>query len=438
MARTELRERILMGELHQQGKTDREIAQRLGWKKETVRKWRRKWQKAGKDGLAVVQGRPKCGAMSAFPATIRDQLMRWREAHPRWGPKTLWCELARHPAFEGQPLPSQATIARWLKAMGKVKRYEKRGELPKDLSPTQACHEEWEMDARGQERIEGLGLISLIQVNDVYSRAKLISYPFLAGQTHLECYPKMADYQLVLRRAFTEWGLPDRLAVDHAHVFYDAQGKSPFPTQFHLWLLALGIRLTFGRTGQPRDQGMTERSHQTWWEQVVFGQHFDHLESLWQALETRRPFLNETLPCATLGDLAPLVAFPEARIPRRPYRPEWEMDLLDLQRVYAYLSACHWYRKVSKVGTVSLGQHNYTLGKEWYLAEVEVNFDLETLCFLFHAPPRPDKRLPIRWLTKVSLMGDLVPLACFSELQLLLPFAFEDWRSQLIARLFDR
>lgn len=437
MSGSSLHERVLVGELAQAGLTDRQIAEQLGLKQRTVRKWRRKWQQQGRAGIESKMGRPACGVLSTFPAEMERQLQGWRAAHPGWGAKTLWVELSKQPAFAGQPLPSRASIARWLKQNGLTRVYHRVPHLPQTLSLADACHEEWEMDALGQAVIEGVGWVSLIQVNDVFSHVKLISYPCFLGQTQLERYPATEDYQLVLRRAFLDWGLPDRLAVDRAHVFFDVNSPTPFPTRFHLWLLALGVQLTFGRPGQPRDQAITERSHQTWWAQVVEGQSFPGIDHLEQALTCRRTFLNEDLPCETLGDVAPLVAFPEARSPRRVYRPEWEERMLNLQRVYDYLGECHFFRLSSGVGTLSLGGHNYALGKDWYHAEVEVTCDPHKREFVFQSPGRETKRLPIRWLTKALLMGELTPLACFSQVQLALPFSPEDWRTLEVARLFE-
>ena len=53
--------------------------------------------------------------------------------------------------------------------------------------------------------------------------------------------------------------------------------------------------------------------------------------------------------------VALLVAHPELLAPRQPYRPEWELDLLDLNRVVGYLTLRAWIRTVSEVGRVSLG-----------------------------------------------------------------------------------
>lgn len=280
-------------------------------------------------------------------------------------------------------------------------------------------------------------MIALINVNDVFSKVKLLSYPCCLGQRRTSRHPTTEDYQLVLRLAFTEWGLPDLLAVDHDSVFYDNSSPSPFPTRLHLWLLALGVCLTFGRKGHPVDQGLTERSHQTWYQQVLAGQTFPFWEALRQALNQRRTFLNEQLPCSTLGNVPPLIACPEARRPRRLYRPEWERELLDLSRLDTYLAQGRWFRKGSNVGTVSLGGQMYYLGKPWQHQDVEITFAPENRQFVFRtADGEHSTCLAPQGLTSAELMGELEPLAGFAAFQLMLPFTWEDSRVIRLSETF--
>lgn len=429
MAATNLRERVIIQDLTRAGLSDRQISQQVGRSIHTVRKWRRKVKCQGKAGLMSKMGRPARGALSTFSEEIVATLRRWRDGHPGWGAKTLRAELKRQTSFVTKPLPSEATITRWLKQEGFSRSYEKHQALPsRPASPAQACHEEWELDARGWEVIPEVGVISLININDVFSKVKLISYPGWLGAKRANRHLATEDYQLALRLAFSEWGLPDRLAVDHESPFYDSHNKSPFPTRFHLWLIALGIELTFGRMGQPTDQGMTERSHQTWQHQVLDGQSFPSQESLRKALQERCIFLNEHLPCRTLGNRPPLLAHPEARQPRRSYRPEWEAEQLDLAQVHAFLSQGCWYRKASNVGTLSLGGHVYILGRNWHAKEVEIVFDPADQNLVFRAPDAVVKRLPIQELSVRNLMGELGTLFALPEFQLALPFSWSDWR----------
>jgi len=430
MSDTTLHDRVMIYELAEAGCTDREIAERVGWSVPTVRKWRRRGQQAGRAGLMGRRGRPSLGALSSYSEALRKQLRVWREAHPGWGAKTLWAELARHPEFGQHRLPSRRSIARWLAEQGWTRRYDKIRELPQVARQVaQAPHVEWEMDACGYQRVPEVGLISLINLNDVYSRVKLMSYPCQVGQQRATRHPTTADYQLVLRLTFMDWGLPDRLAVDHDSVFHDNTSKSPFPTRFHLWLLALGVQLLFGRHHRPTDQAITERSHQLWTQQVLVGQTFASHPRLFAALQRRREFLNRHLPCDTLDDLPPLVACPQARLPRRGYRPEWETEMITLSPVYAYLATGEWFRQGSAVGTVSLGGQIYCLGPAWRRQEVAITFDpLDQLLVFRAAGQALLTRQPLKGLTPADLMGELWPLLAPLPVQLALPFTWQEYR----------
>src|SRR5512141_3436037 len=116
MASTSLQDRVMISELARAGVPSYRIAERLGWRVSTVRKWRRLLARAGPTHLASRLGRPSRGMLSTFPEGLRQALRGWRAAHPGWGPKTLLVELGRADAF-GR-LPSRAEIARWLQAEG--------------------------------------------------------------------------------------------------------------------------------------------------------------------------------------------------------------------------------------------------------------------------------------------------------------------------------
>lgn len=431
MARmTTLQDRVTIDQMSQQGYTDSQIASEVGWPIPTVRKWRRRARRDGRKGLASKMGRPVAGALSSYPVRLRETLHAWRVAHPGWGPKTLRAELEADERFEGQRLPPLSGIASFLKEQDLARAYERHSELPQSISQaTSAPHEEWEMDSRGQERVPDIGIVALVNLCDQFSKAKIRSYPCVVGQKRATRRPRTEDYQLVLRLSFTEWGLPDRIAVDHDSVFYDNTCKSPFPTRFHLWLLALSVDLAFGRPGRPTDQATVERSHQTWAWQALEGQTFTEWDRLHAYLEQRRHFLNYRLPCSTLGNLPPLVAHPEALRPRRLYRPEWEVELLDLSRVYAYLAKGQWFRQVSKVGTASLGQQIYGLGVLWSGESVEVTFDPEDKHLIFRsADGERTKRLPLKGVSIANLMGEMGSLVNLNHFQLALPFTWDEWR----------
>lgn len=435
MAILDLQTRLSIYERAQQGCSDRDNAREHRCSIGAVRKWRRRITHRGRAGAHVRLGRPARGALSSFAPPVVARVQQLRESHPGWGPQTLQVELTQDEALRGRRLPSRSSLAAWLQEHDYPRDYQRHQALPDLARPAAtAPHQVWQMDGRGQAYVPDVGVIELINVNDVCSRVKLMSYPCDLGRPRATRLPGRADYQLTLRLTFSEWGLPDCLAVDHESVFYDNVSPSPFPTLFHLWLVGLGVQLTFCRPDRPTDQGLTERGHQTWQHQVLDGQVFADWDRLYQALRARRTVLNEQLPCAPLDHRPPLQVFPGARTPRRGYHPEYEPALFDLTRVYAYLAQGRWFRTVHPGGTINLGGHTYSVGMAWLRQSVEVTFDLADQQFVFRdAAGTLIKRVPPKALSAHVLMGELDLLTSLPYYQLHLPFAFEDWR---VLRLF--
>ncbi len=380
---TTVEERLHIVERSEAGLTDPQIAEETGRSVHTVRKWRRRGTRLGRGALVSQMGRPKKGALSSFPRVLRERLLAWRKAHPGWGSKTLRaeleasCEDVAEEKEEEDLLPSRSSIGRFLKEEELITRsYEKHSALPASSAPhgATAPHQLWEMDARGNEKVDDIGgYVALIDLNDRYSRARLLSYPCALEKA--QSHPATEDYKTLLRLAFSEWGLPKRIQVDHESVFFDNLSKSPYPSRVHLWLCALGVELCFARTNRPTDQAITERSHQLWYEQVIEGNTFGCWSDLYEALLKRREFLNHHLPCSSLAQRAPLAAFPQAEHSGRFYEAELEKELLDLKRVDRLLAKGRWFRRVSKDSTVSLGGLVYYVKGARKGEQLEISYD---------------------------------------------------------------
>ena len=343
---TTFEERMEIGERWEAGQTDPEIAAAMGRPVPTVRKWRRKYQGEGRAGLISRMGRPATGALGQFPPEMRDAVREMRERWPGWGPLTLRTELEDDRRFDGMRLPSRSRIAAFLKQEDLTRKYERHSELPQPqaVEPERA-HEEWEVDAQGVIKVPDLGSVSIININDLFSRLKVDSLPCLDTS-----HPNTLDYQMVLRRAFQRYGLPERVSLDHDSVFYDNASASPYPTTLHLWLIALGVDVRFIKQKPPAEHSVIERGHQTMNQQAVAGQAFTDGSALQRSLSDRLNFLNLRFPSRSLGGQPPLVACPEAQHSGRPYRLEWEEDMLDMQRVYNYLAKGRWFRRASSQG----------------------------------------------------------------------------------------
>jgi hypothetical protein len=193
-----------------------------------------------------------------------------------------------------------------------------------------------------------------------------------------------AQVQQDCRLAFTEWGRPDAIQTDRASVYVDAD-PTRFPTELSLWWVGLGIEHRLIPAHTPQRNGSVERSHRTLDERTLVGQDFAGAAHLQAQVEADWHELNAECPSRAKGchGRPPLLAHPELLSPRRPYRPEWELDLFDLSRVDAYLTGPTWLRRVSSGGQVNLGSYPYGLGKAWAGQAVSIQFEPAHRQFVF-------------------------------------------------------
>ena len=423
---TTFQERLDISERAAAGQSDPEIAAVLGC---SVRKWRRRGQHQGRTGLNSQMGRPIIGPLGTLPTGMREAIVQMRRTHPGWGPPTLLAELRVDPRWADQLLPSRSHIAALLAAEKLTRRYQKHSELPTPAIQSQdAPHDEWELDAQGSMHVAGVGKVSLITIINVVSRLKVESYPCLDTTN-----PPLEAYQLMLRRAFLSTGLPRRITFDHGTVFYDYTSPSPFPTRLHLWLLALGIDVCFTRKRSPTDHAKIERTHQTMTLQALLGQRWLNQTMLWAGLDARRAMFNQHIPTGALQGRAPLQVYPEAAHSGRFYRPEWEEEMLDLDRVFAYLATCRWFRRIRANGRLDLGGYDYYLGTSLRNQMLEVHFDA-TQGYFLGQPAGSESILTFapQGLTKTDLMGELGHLLALPVYQLALPFTQEAWRQLVV------
>jgi hypothetical protein len=420
--RLEILERSLAKE------TDAHIGNALHLGKATVRKWRRRAKRLGRSGLASSMGRPPTGPLGQFSPPVREVLRNLRVAHPGWGPVTLLLEADKDPRLSGQKLPDRSRVAAFLKAEGLTHASVRHARLPQPETPPAAIpHEEWQMDAQGVRRVADIGSVSVINVGDPYTHVRVGS---------LACLHKVRavtpDYQLALRRSFLQYGLPHRLSLDHDTVFFENTSSSPYPSQLHWWLIALGVLVTFIDRGRPTQHGFIEHTHQLLDGQALADRHFASPATLQPTLDQRREFLNQEYPSRVLAGHPPLEVYPGAVHSGRPYHPEAESELLHLERVYQYLAPPRWFRLTSDKGQFFLGGYRYGLGQNWAAQMMELRLAAETSELVCYTAAGVEiHRFPAKGRTQADLMGEF-QLEQFPSYQYAFPWSVEVCRQNLM------
>ncbi len=109
--------------------------------------------------------------------------------------------------------------------------------------------------------------------------------------------------------------------------------------------------------------------------------------------------------------------------------------MLDLHRVYQYLSTCRWFRRAKPNGVFAIGGSVYNVSTKWGGRTLELRFDAERAVFVGQPEGYTDTLiLPPRGLTKAELMGELAAAAALPTYQLALPFSHTAWRALAYAR----
>lgn len=383
--------------------------------------------------LHSQMGRPKTGALSSFCAAIPHQVRQKRNKHEGWGPTTILAELKKEDLIKG--LPSRSSIGRYLKEQGMSKPYEPHADLPVEpCQKAKRCHSLWQIDGQGNTDVTNVGIIAMLNIKDVHSRVYAGIFP--AKMTSKQSSPKTGDYQTAMRLGFLHHGLPRRLQSDHASVFYDNNSKSPFPTSFCLWLIALGIQPCFSRVHQPTDQGTVERAHQTIYNQVLLGRKdYKNWEQLFEQCQARRNMLNLYIPSTACDGQAPLTKYPKAKHSGKYYHPFLEEQLMDMNRVFDFLAKGKWFRKVARSRTIKLGGQVYYVPNVKPREQLLITFSKKEKKLLFQS----DKelvvaQLPLKGITKENLMNDLGSLTQCHSIQLEIPF---DWETQKVNTTFS-
>lgn len=391
------------------GYTLEDVAEETGWSFESVRLWWRCYRDGGRKALNPPDERKQRGGpMSTYPGVVRFAFLRIKKEHPGWGADVARPRVARRLGIPEDDLPSISVIERyWAPYKGRLyqrhrKRHPavKRAQGPKPTEP----HERWQADFKEKVKVAGLGRVDVFNVRDDASPVKIGSFVDAANAWDDR------QVQEVLRQAFTRWGLCDRFQTDKDRRLVNTD-RHPFPSRFTLWLAGLGISHELAPSAP--DNGCAERFHRTWYGRVVEGRSFTDLDHLQQVSDEELDWINYRLPSRgrNCRGRPPLVAYPEAEKPRRPYSPEKELEIFSMERVYSYLATQHWWRRATIVGQIGLGGRRYGVGVAHAHQDVRITFDADTAEFVVEDSHRREiKRLTPKGLTVEAITG-LDPLA---------------------------
>lgn len=409
----------------QQGMSLAKIAQELDCALETARKW---WRYKRDARRPRRRGRPRTGILSTYPARIREEAVFLKRTHPHWGPANVKLEMKRRMHLEVDELPSNARLSALFRAeCPEAVQPRQKHHYPEKAPPKASCpHERWQIDEKEAVRVGDREWANILNIRDPVGALMIASRAFLT--TTEKAWRKLdrQEVQDTLREAFQRWGLPLQIQTDHGKK-YVGNSQASFPALFTLWLVGLGIDHIVSRSRRPTDQPQVERSHRTVGDMSWKDQHFDTVEQLQALVDDCCQRYNYEFPvqAARCAGCPPLEVYPWAHHSGRPFHPELEWELFDLQRVDAYLADYVWTRPVSQHGEVKIGRHRYHVGCIHAGQTISVRFVPDQRAFRFEASDGSwSVDRPAIGLDKVDIIGRM-PIEAAHPLVFQLPLPLE-------------
>lgn len=290
-----------------------ELARRFGVSRKTAYKWMER--EAAGEPLEDRSRRPERSPLKTA-LSIEEAVVTLRREHPCWGGR----KLAKVLSNQGHALvPAPSTITDIVRRHGLLAppaaRATQRWQRFEHPSPNDL----WQMDFKGTIDV-GQGRCDPLTVLDDHSRYNLV----LLATTD----QRGSTVKTALTDTFRRFGLPLRMNMDNGNPWGIPSGRSRDLSAFAIWLVRVGIRLSWSAPAHPQTNGKEERFHRSFKAEVVHGRAFADVDQAQQSFDRWRAIYNDVRPHEAIGMAVPADRyrpsprpFPEA-LPAIEYAPQ--------------------------------------------------------------------------------------------------------------------
>lgn len=293
----------------QPGSNKRELCRRFGISPETGYKWLKRFEAQGRQGLQARSRRPVTSP-GLTQSALEAEVVKLRQEHPAWGGRKISNNLTFHIA------PS--TVTNVLHRHGLILPPEKAMPLQGQRFEHDAPNDLWQMDFKGHFTTQQ-GRCHPLTLLDDHSRFNL-AIQACANERGVTVQEKLIDI-------FRRYGLPVRINLDNGPPWGSPRNPGEI-TELSIWLVRLGIRISFSRPHHPQTNGKIERFHRSLKAEVLNGRHFRNLADTQAAFDQWREIYNHQRPHEALEYKVPVEryraspwGFPE-KLPEFEYGPD--------------------------------------------------------------------------------------------------------------------
>jgi hypothetical protein len=329
-----------------------EILTRIPRKREWLRKWWQRFTTLGWNGLQDQARRPR-HAPQAYTQQAHTVVLGLRRALEQRqiglvGARAIQQEILDHRLL--QPVPSLATIKRWLHTAGITPPLVEEppdSYYPQPARPPQAVWHACDWIAR---YLEGGAKVFVFHTVDLETRA--LRQTIRPDKT-------VASVRAHLLSTWQSLGLPHRLHLDNDAAFTGGERtKRRLGTVVRLWLY-LGIEPVFLPPGEPKRNAVVERINGLWAQQFWQRNHFRTLGAVLRRQAVFEDWYAQAYRPPSLDGLTPAQA--QRRVQRVRLSKRQARDLP--ARLPITAGRVHFVRRVAADGTIRF------LGETWKVSQ---------------------------------------------------------------------
>lgn len=302
-----------------QGKeTFSDLCKRFKISRKTGYKILNRYNEHGEAGLVELSRRPH-SCPTQTNTVLEEKITKLREKKPYWGGRKIRAYLNEHGE---KNLPAESTISDILRRHGLITKKdtpEKGFERFEHKKPNDL----WQVDFKGHFEMHR-GRCHPLTVLDDHSRYSIALRA---------CNSENGD--IVKRHfidIFEEHGLPYRINFDNGSPWASVSSRYYKFTVFTLWLIRLGVQVSYSKIRRPQTNGKLERFHRTLKSELLQYHHFLNLADAQEHFDPWRLEYNHERPHESLGLKSPMTRYEFSNRQYRDELPPIEYRITDIVR----------------------------------------------------------------------------------------------------------
>jgi transposase InsO family protein len=278
-----------------------ELCRRFNISRQTGYKWLERHKTHGPDGLADQSRRPHHSPMRS-PQHVVEIVLELRHQHG-WGGRKIEQRLLDMGHTE---VPAPATITEILRRHGLIPEHESARRQHWQRFEHEYPNSLWQMDFKGDFPTLETGRCAPLTVLDDHSRFNIV----LAACSRMTTQVVQSE----LERAFRCYGLPARINTDNGAPWGSPSAPGQI-TELAVWMIRLGIHVSYSRPYHPQTNGKDERFHRSLKAEVLERHAFTTHAHVQRELERWRHVYNTERPHEALGMATPMTRYkPSPRV----------------------------------------------------------------------------------------------------------------------------